>query len=57
MSRSHFAVRSLAARRGRVQRGAQEVVTGEERWGVVYIKVEPRRLISWDYGQDVHQAS
>jgi nitroimidazol reductase NimA-like FMN-containing flavoprotein (pyridoxamine 5'-phosphate oxidase superfamily) len=33
----------------------EEALPREPRPGVAYIKVEPRRFISWDYGKDARQ--
>ena len=42
----------LSREAARLRGVAEDALPHEPRPGVVYIQVEPRRIISWDYGRD-----
>jgi len=42
----------LSREAARLRGVAEDALPHEPRSGVVYIQVEPRRIISWDYGRD-----
>src|SRR5207253_926707 len=42
----------LSSEAARLRGVAEDALPHEPRPGVVYIQVEPRRIISWDYGRD-----
>ena len=50
-ARGHGA-RVLVLEAARLRGVAEDALPHEPHPGVVYIQVEPRRIISWDYGRD-----
>ena len=42
----------LSREAARLRGVAEDALPHEPRPGVVYVQVEPRRIISWDYGRD-----